>query len=150
MPNQALYATEGDAVNAGLSAASIIPIVGDFTSNGKLVFKGGKWVAELGEEAAEVGIKQGDNVAGGIKNVYNSIKDAPKYPDGFTAVQNGMKKVPINDMPLLAELKKVEQGEWKKVYKDGYDAYGNKISVHYFESRSGKVFDVEVKSYWSN
>ena len=37
-----------------------------------------------------------------------------------------------------------------KVYKDGYDAYGNEISIHYFQSESGRVFDVKVKPYWSN
>ncbi|MGA8942864.1 MAG: hypothetical protein WB502_09150, partial [Thermoactinomyces sp.] len=41
-------------------------------------------------------------------------------------------------------------GSLYKVYKDGYDAEGKKISVHYFESSSGKVFDVKVKSGWSN
>jgi filamentous hemagglutinin len=87
---------------------------------------------------------------GGIKNVYNSIKDAPKYPDGFTDVKNGTRKVPMNDPQLLANLKQIEPGEWRKVYRDGYDARGNEISVHYHESPSGKVFDVKVKNGWSN
>ena len=85
-----------------------------------------------------------------IKNVYNSIKNAPKYPNGFKAVQNGMKKVNINNNDVLNELRRIENAQWKKVYKDGYDISGKKISIHYFESSSGKVFDVKVKAGWSN
>lgn len=51
---------------------------------------------------------------------------------------------------LLDELRDVESGEWNKVYKDGYDANGNKVSIHYFQSKSGKVFNVKVKRGWSN
>jgi len=36
------------------------------------------------------------------------------------------------------------------VYKDGFDVNGNKVSIHYFKSPSGKVFDVKVKFGWSN
>ena len=35
-------------------------------------------------------------------------------------------------------------------YRDGFDARGNKISIHYFQSKSGRVFDVQVKPRWSN
>jgi len=44
----------------------------------------------------------------------------------------------------------VERGDWRKVYKDGYDGSGNKVSIHYFQSESGKVFDVAAKPGWSN
>ena len=47
-------------------------------------------------------------------------------------------------------LRSYESGKWQKVYKDGYDSFGNEISIHYFESPSGKVFDVKVKFKWSN
>ena len=87
---------------------------------------------------------------GNIKNIYNSIKEAPKYPEGFRGIQNGTKKVNINNHDVLNELRQIEPGQWKKVYKDGFDAIGNKVSIHYFESPSGKVFDVKVKSGWSN
>lgn len=30
----------------------------------------------------------------------------------------------------------------EKVYKDGYNMYGEEISIHYFQSESGKVFNV--------
>ncbi|PJI06563.1 MULTISPECIES: hypothetical protein [Clostridium] len=85
-----------------------------------------------------------------IKNVYESIKKAPEYPDGFKDVVNGMKKVNIKNGSVLEELRKVEHGQWKKVYKDGYDAVGKKVSIHYFQSQSGKVFNVKVKNGWSN
>lgn len=85
-----------------------------------------------------------------IKNVYKSIKDAPNYPKGFKGVQNGTKKVNVNNKDVLEQLREVESGQWKKIYKDGYDANGKKISIHYFQSPSGKVFDVKVKSGWSN
>lgn len=86
----------------------------------------------------------------GIKNVYNGIKDAPTYPKGFKGKQNGTKTNKVTNKELLEDLRKVEAGEWKKVYKDGYDNAGNKISIHYFQSKSGKVFNVKVKSNWSN
>ena len=38
----------------------------------------------------------------------------------------------------------------EKIYKDGYDMFGNKISIHYFQSPSGKVFNVKVKIGWSD
>jgi hypothetical protein len=50
----------------------------------------------------------------------------------------------------LYELRQIESGDWQKIYKDGYDMWGNEISIHYFQSRSGLVFDVEVHSGWSN
>ena len=87
---------------------------------------------------------------GEIKNVYNSIKQAPKYPSGFKGVQNGTKKVNVKNQDVLEKLREVESGQWKKIYKDGYDSNGKEISIHYFESQSGKVFDVKVKSGWSN
>ena len=41
-----------------------------------------------------------------------------------------------------------ETGKSAINYKD--DANGNKISIHYFQSKSGKVFDVKIKNKWSN
>ncbi|MBA4603926.1 pre-toxin TG domain-containing protein [Thermoactinomyces mirandus] len=99
----------------------------------------------------EVNRIEGTNRSGGeLKHVYNSIKDAPKYPKGFKTVQNGTRKVNVKNKDVLDKLRKVESGKWYKVYKDGYNAEGKKISVHYFQSSSGKVFDVKVKSGWSN
>lgn len=83
-------------------------------------------------------------------SLYNGIKNAPKYPVGFKAVPNGQKSVNVNNLSLLSDLKLQEPGKWKKVYKDGYDKTGKKVSIHYFQSQSGKVFDVKVKDNWSN
>lgn len=82
------------------------------------------------------------------KHVYKSIKYAPKYPAGFKAVQNGTKNVTVKDKKLLSELRQIESGDWKKVYKDGY-IKGKKASIHYFQSKSGLVFDVKTKQGWS-
>lgn len=83
------------------------------------------------------------------KHLYNSIKYAPKYPAGFKAVQNGTKNHTVNNKELLDELRQIEAGTWHKVYKDGYDKNGGKISIHYFQSKSGLVYDVKVKNGWS-
>ena len=94
------------------------------------------------------------NVTGGSneipKEIYNSIKESPNYPEGFVEKQNGTTKNKMDNGTLLENLRKVEKGEWKKVYKDGFDKNGNKISIHYFQSKSGKVFNVKTKHYWSN
>ncbi|MGL4860958.1 MAG: PAAR-like domain-containing protein, partial [Enterobacteriaceae bacterium] len=88
--------------------------------------------------------------ASAFKYVYNSIKDAPQYPKGFRSVINGTKKVNINNTNVLKELRKIESGKWQKVYKNGIDASGNRVSLHYFESQSGRVFNVKVKTNWSS
>lgn len=87
---------------------------------------------------------------GEIKNTYGSIKDAPQYPKGFRASQNGTVKNVVKNQEVLENLRKVEPGKWSKVYKDGYDVSGRRVSIHYFESQSGRVFNVKVKPEWSN
>lgn len=66
---------------------------------------------------------------GGIRNTYNSIKNAPLYPQGFRPVQNVTVKNTVNYKDILNELRAVESGKWSKVYKDGYDASGNRVSM---------------------
>ncbi|WP_075508525.1 MULTISPECIES: hypothetical protein [unclassified Gilliamella] len=85
-----------------------------------------------------------------IKHTYNSIKDSPNYPKGFRDLQNGTVNNTVKEKLLLEQLRKIEPGRWSKVYKDGYDVTGNKISIHYFRSQSGRVFNVKVKKDWSN
>jgi hypothetical protein len=85
------------------------------------------------------------------KAIYNGIKDAPEYPQGFKPrTGNHTTRNNVNNKELLDELRQIERGDWKKVYKDGYDANGNRISIHFFQSPSGKVFNVKVKPGWSN
>ena len=85
-----------------------------------------------------------------LKEVFNSIKDSPNYPESFKTRINGTTSNKVNNHQLLEKLRKIESGTWNKVYKDGYDSFGNKISIHYFRSQSGKVFNVKVKQGWSN
>lgn len=86
-----------------------------------------------------------------IKEIYDSIKKSPNYPNGFREVQNGTTKNTVKNKDALDKLREVERGKWSKVYKDGYDSNGNKVSIHYFQSESGKVFNVKVKNgVWSN
>ena len=90
------------------------------------------------------------NSSNELKDVYNSIKDSPDYSKEFEAVKNGTTKNTIKNKELLDKLREIESGKWTKVYKDGYNSSGNKISIHYFQSQSGKVFNVKVKPGWSN
>ena len=90
------------------------------------------------------------NSSNELKDVYNSIKDSPDYPKEFEAVKNGTTKNTIKNKELLDKLREIESGKWTKVYRDGYNSSGNKVSIHYFQSQSGKVFNVKVKPGWSN
>ena len=162
----------GDYVSAGLSFASMIPIIGD------AVGKGGKATKQLVKHSDEIVgltkqvVNNSDNIATGIskainrvddvydvtkavtksdntiKNIYKSIKDAPKYPKGFQAVRGQTLANKVNNGKLLDNLREVEPGNWKKVFKNGYDKAGSKISIHYFESESKKVFAVKVIDGW--
>ena len=87
----------------------------------------------------------GDGESG---NSSNELKHV--YPKEFEAVKNGTTKNTIKNKELLDKLREIESGKWTKVYKDGYNSSGNKISIHYFQSQSGKVFNVKVKPGWSN
>ncbi|WP_375755252.1 hypothetical protein [Corallococcus exercitus] len=86
---------------------------------------------------------------GGVASVYDGVKNAPGYPSGFKAVQNGTTRNTVSNKALLEKLREVEPGTWAKVYKDGWVG-SEKVSLHYFESASGKVFDFKVKPGWSN
>ena len=88
------------------------------------------------------------NGCGESGNSSNELKEV--YPKEFEAVKNGTTKNTIKNKELLDKLREIESGKWTKVYKDGYDSSGNKISIHYFQSQSGKVFNVKVKPGWSN
>ncbi|RKH52570.1 hypothetical protein D7Y23_06495 [Corallococcus sp. AB050B] len=86
---------------------------------------------------------------GGVASVHDSVKIAPGYPPGFKAVQNGTTRNTVSNKALLEKLREVEPGTWHKVYKDGWVG-SEKVSLHYFESASGKVFNLKVKPGWSN
>ncbi|QLK85789.1 hypothetical protein [Staphylococcus sp. 17KM0847] len=83
------------------------------------------------------------------KTLYKSIKYAPKYPKGFKAAKGKTTHHVVKNKLLLNDLRKIEGGKWVKVYKDGY-VNGKKVSVHYFQSKSGLVYNVKTKNGWSN
>lgn len=83
----------------------------------------------------------------GINHIYNRRTDCPNWPDDF--IRASIEDVKIKNQALLRDLRDHEPGEWKKVYEDGYSR-GRAVSVHYFRSRSGKIFDLDVKLGWSN
>ena len=58
-------------------------------------------------------IMSGDNYYNNseIQNTYNSIKDAPKYPEGFEGRQNGTKTNKIKNKDALSDLRKIESGD---------------------------------------
>lgn len=85
-----------------------------------------------------------------IKYLYSGIKKSPNYPKDFRDVQNGTTKNKVKDRATLDMLRTAVPGEWHKVYRDGHDSSGKKVSIHYFQHKSGKVFDVKVKDGWSN
>ena len=95
-------------------------------------------------------VEEGESDSDDLKNIYNSIKESPNCPEGFQPRKNGTTKNTVKNNELLEKLRGIEAGTWKKIYKDGYAAYGNEVSIHYFQSESGKVFDVKVKPGWSN
>jgi hypothetical protein len=84
-----------------------------------------------------------------LKNVYNGLKNTPGYPSNFRSIQNGTTRNSISRKDLLEKLRRIEPGNWHKVYKDGWNG-NQKVSLHYFESPSGKIFDFKIKFEWSN
>jgi hypothetical protein len=143
-----------------LGASEAWAIAGDkFTNLFQAVTKGAE-TGNKGAQAKNSGSSSGNSSNNNnsnnnqdpnkIKNTYNSIKNSPKYPEGFKAVQDGTQKYNVKNGELLDKLREIDSGKWMKVYKDGYNAAGDKVSIHYFESSSGQVFDVAVKSGWSN
>jgi len=100
-------------------------------------------------QGAERIIPHDENGGAEPKNVYNGLKNTPGYPASFRSIQNGTTRNTVSRRELLEKLRDIEPGNWHKVYKDGW--IGNKkVSLHYFESPSGKVFDFKIKLEWSN
>jgi hypothetical protein len=84
-----------------------------------------------------------------LREIFTSAKEHPEYPKSFVARENGTTKHPIDNLGLLKALREAQPGEWRKVYKDGFMS-GQKVSLHYFEHASGKIFGLKVKAGWSN
>lgn len=135
----------GISCSNDLDKAAKNPNVGKNLSNSDKVESGGAGAG--GPEGWE---PDNENSPGSTHQVFSSIKDSPQYPKGFRSTQNGTTKNIVNNKRALEEFRKIESGKWHKVYKDGYDLAGNKVSVHYFQSQSGRVINVKVKPGWSN
>lgn len=111
--------------------------------------------AEAGEAGEAVVTRLEREVAEGASRgvgptVYKSIRESGGVVEGFKAVRGGLTKNTVKNLDKLEQLRAVEPGSWSKVYKDGFDAAGNKVSVHYFESASGAVAEVKTVPGWSN
>ena len=50
-----------------------------------------------------------------IKQIFNSIKESPNFPDNFKSRVNGTTCNKIKNMDLLEKLRKVENGKWQKL-----------------------------------
>jgi RHS repeat-associated protein len=116
-------------------------------NGGTFIFKRGTQELAENEVKALIGAYKS---ATSTRAVYKSISDAlGGRLTGFVARQNGLTKHPVKNTELLKKLREIEPGNWQKVYKDG-TLDGKKVSIHYFESPSGQVFDVQIKPGWSN
>ena len=132
-------------------ALGMVLLGGEFAPEGKLVGELGEQVAkDLKPNAEPKPETKGPAREPYPQTVYKGVKDAPNYPAGFRPVRNGMTKNPVTNQRLLNELREIEPGNWHKVYNDGFDGAGNRVSIHYFQSPSGNVFNVQVKPGWSN
>lgn len=54
-----------------------------------------------------------------MARIYNSIKETPNYPQGFTTRWNGKTQHQISNHQLLEMLRSLEPGKWKKSIKMG-------------------------------
>lgn len=76
-----------------------------------------------------------------------SIRDWADYPSGF--IGRDLTKHTVKNKLVLEELRKIAKGEWHKVYQDGTIA-GKKVSLHYFQHKSGRVALPKQVFGWSN
>lgn len=149
----AAAATAGAPFTGGLSL--VLPLIdwGVIVAGAAGVVHGGLRLAynrcnPLPNVSYSTGGSDWDDLLGGekIEHVYPGKRQSPNWPEDFEF--DHVKKVKVNDRRLLSQLRKIERGRWMKVYENGYVG-GREASIHYFESPSGKVFDLKVKSGWS-
>ncbi len=57
-----------------------------------------------------LGSRDDRNGFGGLKKTYNSIKDSPKYPEGFRPRKNGTTRNTVKNKELLDKLREIESG----------------------------------------
>ena len=72
-----------------------------------------------GARAAHAADSAGDGAGSAIRQVFKRKIDAPKWPADF--IRRSMREVSVKNKQLLAKLREVEPGDWKKVYDDAHE-----------------------------
>jgi RHS repeat-associated protein len=106
--NALIYLSQGDYVNAGISAAAMIPVVGDL---GKL-FKYGKKLDKLLEASKgvsgvyEITLKNGDKYVGQSKDVAKRLKQHFKKPGNGIDPDNiaDVRVTEVHGQPVMREV----------------------------------------------
>ncbi|MGL6196577.1 MAG: colicin D domain-containing protein [Thermoguttaceae bacterium] len=81
--NALIYLGEGDKINAGLSAAAMVPFIGISATGTKL---GSKALGAVAEGAAETALKHGDDLITAGKNVAKNAADDVAQAAGLVKV----------------------------------------------------------------
>ncbi|TAH50145.1 MAG: hypothetical protein EYC68_14945 [Chloroflexota bacterium] len=82
------------------------------------------------------------------QNIYPGKTHSPNWPQGFESDHIIRNKV--KNPGLLSKLRALtNERDWNKVYENGF-LNGRKVSVHYFQSSSGKVFALKIVEGWSS
>jgi hypothetical protein len=71
-------------------------------------------------------------------NLYRDVYASGSVPEGWTPAKGGTLKYPVRNAKVLAHLRALLSGSWKKVIKQG-----NTGEIHYFEHASGRVAGVK-------
>ena len=75
--------------------------------------------------------------------LYNSWREARIVPEDWqpAAPPGHVEKRHVKNNELLAALRELKTGQWRKIYRKGRDG----SEVHYFEHESGVVAGVKMK-----
>ncbi len=169
--NAGIYLRRGQHENAFWSACSLLPIGGIIGNIAKRWRQGISIADDILEVAPSLGrhpsgfvddiehyglhgrrARSGNSGGGSggndapLKQVFTRKVDAPNWSTDF--VRASVIEEKVKNKTLLAKLREIEPGDWVKVYENGYSG-GEMVSVHYFRSKSGKIFDLWVKRGWS-
>jgi hypothetical protein len=71
-------------------------------------------------------------------HLYADVYQSGSVPAGWLPTKGGTLKYPVRNAKVLAYLRQLLPGQWRKVIKDG-----NIGEVHYFEHGSGQVAGVK-------
>jgi len=71
-------------------------------------------------------------------NLYSDLYAAGKVPRSWRPKIGGTLKYPVRNQAVYRELRRLMEGRWRKVIKQGSSG-----EVHYFEHESGRVAGVK-------